>query len=111
MKLYDENGKVVLGNVDLLESFLERLRGLMFRKEIPSDYGVIISPCNSIHTFFMKFDIGVVYLDKDNIVIRGPDVMKRGKVGPIVMDGSKVLEYDHSKTALDLKVGERVFWG
>lgn len=44
------------------ETFLDRLKGLMFCKH---KCGLFIKNCSSIHTCFMKFDIDVICLDKD----------------------------------------------
>ena len=48
-------------------SFKDRLYGLMGKTNI--DYGMLFPNCNSIHTFFMKENIDVIGIDKDNIVI------------------------------------------
>ena len=52
-------------------SFLQRLRGLLARK--PSWLGengvLVIAPCNSIHTFGMKYAIDVAFLDKNGMVL------------------------------------------
>lgn len=48
---------------------LKRLIGLLGRKGLETDQGLIIMPCNSIHTFFMRFAIDVVFLDKNMQVV------------------------------------------
>ena len=40
---------VLIPDVDVTSSFLERLRGLMFTQSIPDSYGLMIRPCNQIH--------------------------------------------------------------
>lgn len=52
-------------DVELAESFFERLRGLMFRKKLDAGRGLLLAPCNSVHMGFMRFAIDVVYLDED----------------------------------------------
>ena len=56
--------------VEVADSFLSRLRGLMFRKKLESGHGLLITSCNSIHMMFMCFAIDVVYLDKDYTIIK-----------------------------------------
>jgi uncharacterized membrane protein (UPF0127 family) len=46
-----------------------RMVGLMGRKDLPSGEGLWIEPCNAIHTFFMRFPIDVVYLDRQGTVV------------------------------------------
>ena len=38
--------------------------GLLKRTSLPKGEGLWIVPCESVHTFFMKFSIDLVYLDK-----------------------------------------------
>jgi uncharacterized protein len=49
---------------------LSRLRGLLGRRELPPGEGVVIRPAPSIHTFFMRFSIDVVFLAPDGNVLR-----------------------------------------
>ena len=48
--------------------FSSRLMGLMFRKSFGGIDALILSPCSSIHTLFMRFPIDVVCLDASGIV-------------------------------------------
>jgi len=57
------NGAAV--NVEVADTFLKRLRGLMFRRQIESGRGLLLAPCDGVHMMFMRFAIDVVYLDKD----------------------------------------------
>ncbi len=51
--------------IEIANSFLSRLRGLMMRSHLDRGTGLFLAPCNSIHMFFMRFAIDVVYLDKE----------------------------------------------
>jgi uncharacterized membrane protein (UPF0127 family) len=42
-----------------------RLRGLLGKKELPAGEGILLRPCASVHTFFMRFAIDVVFCDRD----------------------------------------------
>jgi uncharacterized protein len=48
---------------------LSRLRGLLGRKELPADEGLMLTPARSIHTWFMQFPIDVVFLESDLTVL------------------------------------------
>lgn len=50
-------------------TFLQRLRGLMFRIKPIQNEGIWLEPCNSIHMFFMFFSIDVVFLSTRNEVV------------------------------------------
>jgi hypothetical protein len=51
-------------------TFLERALGLLIRKELPESDVLWIVPCTGIHTCFMRFTIDVLFLNKDNQVLR-----------------------------------------
>lgn len=53
----------------LAESFTERLVGLMGRAAPPSG-GLLITPCRSVHTAFMRFRCDIVFLAADDRVLR-----------------------------------------
>lgn len=83
---------VILPKVYVAERFFDRLRGLMGTKELDLDAGLLIRPCNSVHTFFMKFSIDVAFMDKDGQVYYIIHSMRKNKVSPIVSKASSVLE-------------------
>ena len=51
--------------VEFADNFFKRLRGLMFRRRLESGCGLLLAPCNSVHMFFMRFAIDVIYLDEN----------------------------------------------
>ena len=61
--------------IKFCESFTSRLKGLMFSKQIPLDQGIILvenkeSKINtSIHMMFMNFNLAVLWLDKELVVV------------------------------------------
>jgi hypothetical protein len=48
------------------DSGAKRNKGLLGRKGLAAGEGLWIVPCESVHTFFMKFAIDLVYLDRKN---------------------------------------------
>jgi uncharacterized protein len=50
--------------------------GLLGRDGLSEGAALVIRPCNSIHTFFMRFDIDVAFLAKDGRVVRVIPAMK-----------------------------------
>lgn len=66
-----------------------RTRGLLGRDGIKG--ALLISPCNSVHTFRMRFPIDVAYLDKSWTVL---DVvqMRRNRLGGVRFRAKHVLE-------------------
>jgi uncharacterized membrane protein (UPF0127 family) len=65
----DEHGRVVCERCVLADRPLSRLRGLMWRRSLPSDHGLLLRPSPSIHTCFMRFPIDAVFLDRELRVV------------------------------------------
>lgn len=59
-----------IGRLQVARSALERTRGLLGRSGLPPGEGMLIEHCGSIHTFFMKFALDVIFLDSDWEVLR-----------------------------------------
>lgn len=51
-------------SVEVAKSFEDRARGLLGRQGLPQGHCLWIDPCRSIHTFFMKFTIDVIFVDQ-----------------------------------------------
>ncbi len=47
---------------------MSRMKGLLGRSELLPDEGLLLRPASSIHTFFMRFPIDAVFLDRDLVV-------------------------------------------
>ncbi len=68
--IQDGSDTVLLGNVILAESQSARMRGLLGRDSLPTDIGMLIRPCRSIHMWFMRFPIDVAFLDHEMQVLK-----------------------------------------
>jgi uncharacterized membrane protein (UPF0127 family) len=86
--LYD-NGRL-LDRVQIANTFLERLRGLMFQRNIKE--GLLLCPCSQIHTYFMRESIDVVYLDRSGQVLSVETAMEPRKIGWYIHGSYCVLE-------------------
>lgn len=51
-------------------SSIERMKGLIGTKDLKHMKGLLIDPCNSIHMFFMKYPIDVVFVSHKNQVVK-----------------------------------------
>ena len=61
----------ILGvDAEIAGSFLARVRGLIGRKSLAPGTGLLIPHCNAIHTFFMKFPIDAVFIDRNGQVVK-----------------------------------------
>lgn len=74
IKLTNPRNNVVV-TCQVADSFFSKFCGLMLRKEININSGLILSESSesivnsSIHMFFMRFDITTLWLNKDLVVV------------------------------------------
>jgi uncharacterized protein len=62
-------GAVIASSVQAAVDSESRRRGLLGRTSL-EDAALVIAPCNAVHTFFMKFPIDVVFVDRTGRVLR-----------------------------------------
>jgi uncharacterized membrane protein (UPF0127 family) len=55
---------VLADSADLADTSEKRRTGLLKHTELKQGEGLWIAPCESVHSFFMKFTIDVLYLDR-----------------------------------------------
>lgn len=61
--------------VKYCDTFFNKFAGLMFSKELAEDQGIIIVEQNesrintSIHMMFMNFDLTILWLDKNKVIV------------------------------------------
>lgn len=65
-----ESATIVVPNLKLAATFWTRFRGLQFRRELPIGEGLLIAPCRSIHTHWMRFAIDVVMMNGEGVVLK-----------------------------------------
>jgi uncharacterized protein len=61
-------GTVLATRLDLAGTGESRRKGLLGRESLLPGEGLWIAPCESVHTFFMRFAIDLVYLDRKHRV-------------------------------------------
>ncbi len=74
------------------DTFFRRLRGYMFQKKPDRREVLIFDQCNSIHSFNMKFEIDVLFLDENNKVLKRVLSLHKGRFLPPVKGASRVVE-------------------
>lgn len=98
--------KTVAENVLKADTFGTRFIGLMNKKAIDMNEGLLLIDCSSIHCFFMKFTIDAVYLSVDLKVLY-KETIKPWKLGKIVKGCTHVLELAEG-AANKVSIGDNV---
>lgn len=112
-QLLNQSKNIVLAEeVEIAAHFWARLKGLLGREDLSPGLVLWIHQCNSIHTWFMKFPIDVIFADKNlKICAVFPNIEPWQFIFP-VHRASSVFEF----TAGDLKkknleVGDQLYVG
>ncbi|UCB56768.1 MAG: DUF192 domain-containing protein [Candidatus Omnitrophota bacterium] len=88
---------VVATQAELAVSLGQRMKGLIGRSSLPFNEALILKPCSSIHTFFMRFAIDVLFLNKEMRIIRMLQNMPPNRLGPIVWTSIMAIELSAGK--------------
>ena len=71
-KLYrlSADSRVLADQVEVADRFWQRAVGLMGRRNLPPGHALLITPCSAVHTFFMRFPLDLVFIDRNFRVAR-----------------------------------------
>lgn len=109
LALMNKDGtEIVLEDLKICSDFKTRLLGLMGIRDLGLEKGLLIEPCNSIHTCFMRFNIDVAFLDRKNKVLHIVYGMKPWKITRIIKAASKVVEAKEGVLRGKITIGDTV---
>lgn len=91
-----DDGGVVCEKCVLATSSLARMKGLLGRRDLPAEEGILLRPAGSIHTAFMRFPIDAVFLDRELRIVRVVENMPPWRVAMA----------RKAKAVLELRAGE-----
>ena len=89
--LCKERGDTLVGRVVVADRMWTRMKGLLGYRRAPCNTAMVIRPCNQVHTFFMRFSIGVVFLDSEGVVL-GKELLHPWRVSSRVKEACAVVE-------------------
>jgi uncharacterized membrane protein (UPF0127 family) len=70
VRLQTARGSTVCDLCAIAHTAPARMRGLLGRSSLRPGEGMLIRPAPSVHTFFMRFPIDVVFLDREARVLK-----------------------------------------
>lgn len=100
--------RVIASNVKLADTFMSRLIGLMFVKEMKGMDALLLVPGNSIHNCFVRFAIDVVFLDKENKIVKIIRGFKPWRFTRIYFSANKVLEMAAGTLISEIEEGDKL---
>ena len=101
-------GREVAAIVAVADDPESRSRGLLGRKSLEPGEGLWIVPCPMVHTFFMKFSIDALFLDRELGVVRVLEDLKPWRLSPWVFRARSVLELAGGSLKGSVQVGDRL---
>lgn len=104
----ESGGKELAADVTVASSLPARIRGLLGSSSLPVGQGLLIKPCKGIHTFFMKFSIDAVFLDRDNRVMALYLSLPPNRMTRIYLKAVSVLELPAGTLCPDVAVGDMI---
>jgi len=101
--------KELATEVKVADTLFTRMKGLLGRKELPFGEALWIKPCFSVHTFFMKFPIDVIFLNKKNQVIAAVSNLTPNRMTRLYPQSFSVLELPTGTIAAsNTEVGDEI---
>jgi uncharacterized protein len=74
------NNTILANQVRVADTFFSRLKGLLGSNGLPDGEALVIRPCNSVHTFGMRYPIDVIFADAQHRVVKTVADMGPGRV-------------------------------
>jgi len=100
----------LLQKVRRTETARERAKGLLGSSCLDVGEGLLIVPCNSVHTFFMKYPIDVVFLDHRSRILKIVENLKPYRyAGALRAKGALELQAG-AAIRLGLQPGDSLLW-
>jgi uncharacterized membrane protein (UPF0127 family) len=103
------SGAVIASSVELAMTSAERRRGLLGRDSMAPDSAIVITRCNAVHTFWMRFAIDVAFVDSSGTVKKIVEGLIPWRIAGTLF-ASTVIEFPAGTLKGGvLQVGDRVF--
>ncbi len=103
------DGGSLVGSVEWTESFPERCRGLLGKAGLGPGSGMVIAPCSSVHTWFMRFTLDLLFFSGDFRVVKRVLNVKPWRIVSGGMTAWGVLEVESRWFPWDrVKLGDRL---
>ena len=104
----EERGVVLATQIEVAGTSETRRRGLLGRERLDAGGALVIAPSQGIHTFGMRFEIDVVAVNRDGVVVK-----IRTRVPPrrivIALSAFAIIELPAgSASAASLRIGDRL---
>ena len=108
--LMSESGVLIATMVEIADTWWLRFKGLQFRKPLPDGHAILLRPCSSIHTLWMRFSIDVVFVDEAGRVVQVDRAVRPWRTVISKTRSAAVLEMTAGALSEGLSVGDVLMW-
>ena len=93
MKIFNQTRKTIIADKAVMaDSVFKRVAGLLGKREFVYGQALVLKPCNSVHTYFMLFPIDLIFVNKNNTVVKTITRLKPFRLSPICLKSRFVIE-------------------
>lgn len=107
-------GQCMATHMILCDRFWRRAKGLLGGPRLGKQDACWITPCNSIHSFGLRYALDLYFLDKNQRIVRVIRHFRPNRISPLVWNAHSVLEFSASEDrvgspgdVLDLEMPDR----
>ena len=90
--LLDQPNQVIADKLEIATNFWGRLIGLLGRAELKTGQGLKIPSCRTVHMFFMRFPIDLVFCDANDKILVLQKNLKPWRISRYVAKADYVVE-------------------
>ena len=98
MQIFNRSQNTLIASqAQMATSLAQRTKGLLGRLSLAKNEAMVLKPCSSIHTFFMRFPIDVLFVDRQMRIIRLITNMPPNRLSPIAWASIMAIELPAGK--------------
>ncbi|MFP5518545.1 MAG: DUF192 domain-containing protein [Bdellovibrionia bacterium] len=103
---------IIVSDLKIAKTFRDRGVGLLGQSSLPTGQGLWIHHCNSIHTFFMKFTIDCVFVNRSLKVVALNTAVRPWRLILPKWNASSVFELPAGKIReMNIELGDQLYVG
>ena len=103
-------GRTLATHARRADGFAARLVGLMGRRALAPGEALVLVPAAAVHSFFLRFPLDLLYLDRDGTILRAQEALPPWRLGALRTVGCRaILELPAGSVAASgSRVGDRL---
>lgn len=108
MIIHLETNTRIATRTRVADTFWRRLKGLLGTDQLAEGEALMIRPCNSVHTFGMRYNIDVAFIGRDGHILKIVHCMRPGAIA-ICLRASQAIELPAGTlAAIGVRQGEKL---